>query len=398
MIIANAVFYNGTEAEKVYLGNDLVWEKSSTPKPAHQIMGKFTDDSTEENWKCKINENAITLPVDPTTKEFGYDYEGEVTSLYEMFYDNNKLKSIDLSGLDTSKVANMSCTFQKCSGLEGVNLSGIDTSEVTTMSCMFQSCSRLESVDLSGLNTEKVTDMHHMFQYCSNLESANLSGLTNDNVTNMYQMFYGTKVKFLNLTNFKTPNVTNMHQMFSWGSTGSPRYTTLDLTSFDTSKVTDMGNMFYLNQNLQSIDLSSFNTSRVTDMSYMFCGCALISLDVSNFNVSRVTDFNGAFMMNHALTTLNLSGWNITTSKCSEMFNECESLTTVLGPITGIKFYLDLHYSPLTNASAMVFINGLAEVTEAKTITFKKTTYDTLTPEQIAVATSKGWNVVRSAS
>lgn len=41
----------------------------------------------------------------------------------------------------------------------------------------------------------------------------------------------------------------------------------------------------------------------------------------------------------------------------------------------------------------MVLINGLANVTTAKTITFKTSTYNTLTEEQKAVATSKGWTI-----
>lgn len=78
------------------------------------------------------------------------------------------------------------------------------------------------------------------------------------------------------------------------------------------------------------------------------------------------------------------------------MFWRQTLLKNVIGQFNGTKVDLRLDDCPLTNASAMVFINGLAEVSEAKTITFKSTTYDTLTPEQIAVATSKGWNVVRS--
>lgn len=56
----------------------------------------------------------------------------------------------------------------------------------------------------------------------------------------------------------------------------------------------------------------------------------------------------------------------------------------------------NLSYSPLTADSAMVFINGLEEVTETKTLSLKDTTYDSLTEEQIAIATSKGWTVTRS--
>lgn len=282
MIIANAVFYGGTEAEKVYLGNDLVWEKSSTPKPAHQIMGKFTDDSTSTDWKCQINAgDGFPLPVDPVTKEFVYDLQDVV--------DSYKTRGIK---------------FTRCNKLETIDLSNYTkSSDITVMHSMFDNCTSLKSVRFSELvDTSNVIKMDYMFQYCESLTSLNLSYL---------------------------------------------------------------------------------NTSKVEDMNGIFKGCtSLISLDLSGWDVSNVKS------MNYSFTFYDSS---------------CKVLTTVLGPITGIgaswtnTINLDLSSSPLTNASAMVFINGLAEVTEAKTIQFKASTYDTLTPEQIAVATSKGWNVVRSA-
>lgn len=75
------------------------------------------------------------------------------------------------------------------------------------------------------------------------------------------------------------------------------------------------------------------------------------------------------------------------------MFWSCYALTTITGPITGISTDIYLGYSPLTHDSAMVFLNGLNTVTGTKTITFKSTTYGTLTEAEIAAATAKGWTV-----
>ncbi len=77
------------------------------------------------------------------------------------------------------------------------------------------------------------------------------------------------------------------------------------------------------------------------------------------------------------------------------MFKGCTSLTTVKGKNNVFAVDFVLSDSPLTNKSAMVFINGLSDVASTKEITFKRTTYDTLTEEQIAMATSKGWSVIR---
>lgn len=71
-------------------------------------------------------------------------------------------------------------------------------------------------------------------------------------------------------------------------------------------------------------------------------------------------------------------------------------LENVVGKFEGTKEFLDLSYCPLTASSAMVFINGLATVTEKRTLALNASTYDALTPEQIAIATSKGWTVTRN--
>lgn len=103
-------------------------------------------------------------------------------------------------------------------------------------------------------------------------------------------------------------------------------------------------------------------------------------------------------MFKECLNLVTVINFNFTSSKRDDFndFYGCQKLENVIGS-PSYNNTVNLKSCPLTNASAMVFINGLAEVTTAKNITFKASTYDTLTTEQIAVATSKGWNVVRSA-
>lgn len=168
------------------------------------------------------------------------------------------------------------------------------------------------------------------------------------------------------------------------------------ITEFpDTSNVHDMGSIFDGCRYLTSVDLSGFDTSNVTTMIYMFYNCiALTSLDLSSFDTSNVTDMKEMFYGCGSLTSLTFGVFDVSNvTERSNMFRYCDALTDVTGTISGIHSFLDLQYSPLTNASAMVFINGLDEVDETKIIKFKSTTYDTLTEEQIALATSKGWSV-----
>ena len=158
--------------------------------------------------------------------------------------------------------------------------------------------------------------------------------------------------------------------------------------------VADMRNMFNYCSKLTSLDLSNFDTSSVTNMASMFNNCKITSLNLSGWDTSKVTDMSFMFSYCIGLTSLNLSGWNLSkVTGVGAMFNSCSKLTTITGPITGISASINLQHSPLTHDSAMVLMNGLNTVTETKTITFKSTTYETLTEVEIAAATAKGWTV-----
>lgn len=163
------------------------------------------------------------------------------------------------------------------------------------------------------------------------------------------------------------------------------------------NEATTMYNLFHGLRNLTSLNISNLDTSKATELYGMFDGClSLTSLDLSNFDVSKVTTMESMFNSCYELATLVLSNFDVSNvTNMDDMFERCDKLTTVTGVFEGTKVNLDLHWSPLTNASAMVLINGLANVTSTKTIKFNSTTYNTLTPEQIAVATSKGWTVAR---
>lgn len=160
--------------------------------------------------------------------------------------------------------------------------------------------------------------------------------------------------------------------------------------------VTTCSEMFSSNRKIQEI-YHFPNLSNIKAMRSMFSECtALISVNLSNLNTSAVTDMGYMFSGCTALTTVILGDYD--TSKVTDfgvMFRDCSALINVSGNITGIKVAIDLSPCPLlTNSSAMVFINGLAEVSSTKKITFKSTTFNTLSSEQIALATSRGWTVV----
>lgn len=180
------------------------------------------------------------------------------------------LKSIDMSGFDTSKATSMSYLFEDCTKLTDLDLSKLDSSSVTSMDYMFSGCTSLTSLDLSRLNTSSVTSMSSMFSGCTGLSSLDLSSLNTSKVTNMYCLFEGcSNLTSLNLSNLNTSKVTNMACMFE----GCSNLTSLNVSNFDTSKVTYIYSMFSGCIGLSSLDVSSFDTGNVTSMFAMFDDC-----------------------------------------------------------------------------------------------------------------------------
>ena len=84
--------------------------------------------------------------------------------------------------------------FFFCSSLETLDLSGLDTSRVTYMRDMFRGCSSLTSLDLSGLDTSCAEDMSDMFSGCPGLRTVTL----------------GEKFTFVNPYSLPTPQGENL--------------------------------------------------------------------------------------------------------------------------------------------------------------------------------------------
>lgn len=133
----------------------------------------------------------------------------------------------------------------------------------------------------------------------------------------------------------------------------------------------DLTSCYYMFNNLTAlVEITHFpDTTYLTRTTGMFNGCSgLTDIHFDNLVMRHMTAY-------------------------TNMFYGCSKLKNVSGNISGICKDMYLANSPLTNDSAMLFINALDEVTSTKTITFSSTTYSTLTSTQKAVATSKGWTV-----
>ena len=56
---------------------------------------------------------------------------------------------------------------------------------------MFYDCDKLISLDLSNFNTQNVTNMSAMFEYCNSVIRLDLSNFNTQNVIHIFNIFWG---------------------------------------------------------------------------------------------------------------------------------------------------------------------------------------------------------------
>ena len=242
---------------------------------------------------------------------------------------------IDTSGLDTSKVENMSGLLDGCAALSKFDVSNFNTNRVKNMSSMFESVygnytykGFAQVPGLENLKTQNVTNMSSMF-LSANIGPYNLQKWDTHNVEDMSYMFSRTQVRDIDLSYLDTSNVTNMAYLFL----SSFYLESIDLHGWDVSKVENMSGTFYnvgTYGTIRKIDIRGWDTSNVTSMNLLFCNTSLETLEenpVKYLNTSNVTNmsemFRGSKINGIDLTTLDTSK----TTNMSSMFNATNSTT-----------------------------------------------------------------------
>ena len=217
-----------------------------------------------------------------------------VINLSYMFENCINLTYIDLSYLNDLKQLNdLEGMFYNCNKLSSLNILNFDTSKTTNMKLMFYNCSNLISLNLTNFNTSQVTDTNNMFSNCKSFKSLNLSSFETNLVIDMSSMFQNCE-SLINLTiiNLNTSSVKRMDNMFK----NCFSLISLNITNFETKKVESMAWMFGNCRNIQFLNLSTFDTSSVTDMSSMFNGCFYLDyINMSNFTENKLIKYNNIF-------------------------------------------------------------------------------------------------------
>lgn len=174
----------------------------------HPGVGESTNEESLAAWHD--NANKVTKVV--CVKEDGKKVVAPTSC--KMLFSDLAAVMMDLSGLDTSSVTDMSLIFSQCASLTYLNISGWNTSNVAMMRGMFYECSLIADLNISGLSTSSATDMSCMFCNCSSLSSLNLGSWDTSSVANVGKMFYGCgALTTLNLFGWDTSAVTAADSM-----------------------------------------------------------------------------------------------------------------------------------------------------------------------------------------
>ena len=143
---------------------------------------------SEVPWS-QASRDILSVHVKPGVKISG--------SASRMFANLPFAESMDLSGLDTSAVTNMSSMFSGCASLQTADLSSFDTSMVRRMSSMFSGCSSLTELDLSSFDTRSLVDegeyspsMSYMFSGCASLRAVDLSSFDTSSVRHVVHVLW----------------------------------------------------------------------------------------------------------------------------------------------------------------------------------------------------------------
>ncbi len=178
------------------------------------------------------------------------DYAEISVPWYEV---RESIKSVTF--VDEISPKNMSWWFSGFKNCTEMNLSKLNTSKVTKMHRLFNYCSALTNLDVSGFDTSSVADFSYMFCHAQKLrEIEGVDNLVGSSATNLEHMFNDCRsIAVFDLSKYNTANVENVSYMFN----NCTNLHTLDLSGFDTSKVTTAQNMFNNCLNLTILTLGN---------------------------------------------------------------------------------------------------------------------------------------------
>ena len=276
----------------------------------HHFKASFISNS--ENEKIKIAEQILPfiqemivdgVKLSSPVKEYTFQKKGE----HIIYYKIKNSNSFTMVGMFEGLKKMTSISFTKLFNIKNNQ----------KMDRMFYNCQKLTSIDFSNINTDNVVSMNYLFYQCLSLTSIDLSKINTALVEDASFMFTNCiSLKNINLNNFKTDKVEDMSNIFK----GCSSLTSIDLSNFNTEQVKDVSEMFNGCSSLTSIDISNFYLPKVETLDYMFKDCSNLQyINMALLNNKLMGTFDGIPSSGKIVTNNNLKteisnalkGWTI---------------------------------------------------------------------------------------
>lgn len=337
----------GLEVYQMNLGTDVIY--STNPNLLVFELADVPDHP--ETWEYYLNGKSVIIPYVPGI--YWTVVNEDIKSCQLMFpgyhtgngshyreKDFNKITRI-IKLPDTSKATTMETMFGYLNVTElqeAVNQ--LDMSSVEDCAYMFFSEFYLDGkLDFTHIKAmPKCTSVRDMFGSCTLLKEIDMSGIDMPKCTRTDYMFAGCdSLEKVNLPNFASFSVCN--------------------------------NMFYECRSLKEIDLSNIDFSRQFTYDYMFYDC-------------------------QELVTLKYPNGKVGASVAYSMFYNCNKLVTIEGPLViNIDYSLIISSPVLSRETAVMIFNSLPEGQSYQVISLHNNVLKQLSPQELAIATSKGWTI-----
>ena len=262
-----------------------------------------------ENYKNQI----VTAEIKGEVRTYGLDLPG-------MFEYCDSLTTVDVSGLNVSRVGSVAYFFANCPKLK--TITGLDTwadsvhqttgetvgtGNLTNVASMFRGCASLEEVDLSKWTSDgKMKNFQNMFNGCTSLKSFKLNNenfITANNAQWQTAHHVGNGV-FYGCDSLETVDMSNITiRANDSGMKGLEELFAnlislkeVNMAGIELKDTTDLSDMFNGCENLVSLVFSpKSKLENVTSMDGFVKGCGKLSyLDLSNLDNSELSWSNNA--------------------------------------------------------------------------------------------------------
>ena len=278
---------------------------------------------TTARWK-EYNEAVETVIIDasminaPLTSVKGMFYGGHDSGENKDYYLNHAESITGLNFLNTKNVTDMSYMFYECAALTELDLSSFSIDKLKTTTKMFYDCKALKTIYCNeNMNNTKVTSSSDMFYQCEKLVGGNGTTFNSSTTNKGYarpdkdgQKGYFTCKELYGVLSDAGETLTIYCDKFkstrenvsNWPEySGASDFRNITTVRFDASvqdaRPSTTDTWFCWCEKLVTFEhLDYLNTSGVTNMSSMFAYCtALTSINLSSFDITNVTNTTQMF-------------------------------------------------------------------------------------------------------